>query len=329
MALPKAGQQVSFADLQRHFGITGPVSLDNPKIKTAMRRNGVVTPLSVADLSNAPPYRIPASLRFNDAKLQYLYRTTPGTSWAGNNSLAPNPYKYTFSAWVKQLTFVSNNYFMGAYNAAGNYDEFGFTVTGNLDLYSYVSSAFRFRIVTTQAWPLNQWNHVVFAYDVSNADANERIKLWVNGVRITSFSTNTVPSQNNNGYMNNAGATIYQYIGIYGSTPYANMRIAEHIMLDNQAVGPETFGEFNNRGKWVPKEITLPASAFGFGGWRLNFAKPGTITSLMTTAHTGESPGDGRRLIANQWQMQAYNSNDTSIASTVDIPSYGGQFTAN
>lgn len=326
MALPKAGTQISFADLKNHFGIAGPVSLDDAKIKTALKRNGIINPLSMTDLAEAPGYRIPGSLRFDPAKSQYLYRTTPGTTWNGS-PVSPNPYKYTFSCWVKQLAFVGNNYFMGAYNAAGNYDEFGFTVTGTLDLYSYVSSAFRFRIVTTQAWPLNQWNHVVFAYDVGNADVNERIKLWVNGVRITAFSTNTQPSQNNNGYMNNAGATIYQYVGIYGSTPYANMKIADHIMVDGQVLGPEQFGEFNNRGLWVPKDVKI--SNYGVGGWRLNFATQGSISSLMTVVNTGERPGDGRQNIAYQWRMYAFADNDTSIASVVDVPSFGGEFTAN
>jgi hypothetical protein len=227
------------------------------------------------------------------------------------------------------LAFVGNNYFMSAYNAVNNYDLWGFDANGALDCYSYVSAVIRWRFITNRRWPLNQWNHVVFAADILNADANERVKLWVNGVRINAAdcSTYTMPTLGNNGYMNNAGATIQQYIGIYGSTPYANMRIADHIVVDGTVLHPGYFGEFNARGLWVPKDVKI--SDYGVGGWRLNFATQGSISSLMTVANTGERPGDSRRPIANQWRMQAFADNDTSIASRVDVPSFGGEFTAN
>jgi hypothetical protein len=39
------------------------------------------------------------------------------------------------------------------------------------------------------------WYHIVVAVDTTQATASNRIKLWVNGMQITAFSTATDPSK--------------------------------------------------------------------------------------------------------------------------------------
>jgi hypothetical protein len=40
------------------------------------------------------------------------------------------------------------------------------------------------------------WYHIVIAFDTTQGTASNRIKIYVNGSQITSFSTATYPSQN-------------------------------------------------------------------------------------------------------------------------------------
>ena len=39
------------------------------------------------------------------------------------------------------------------------------------------------------------WTHGVFVYDSANATAADRMKMYINGVQETSFSTETYPTQ--------------------------------------------------------------------------------------------------------------------------------------
>ena len=238
--------------------------------------------ISFNSFENRPSYRPPASMQFTAARAsQYLVRNCP----AGANA-----QRYTVNVWVKQLTFVNNNYFMAAYNTAANYDNIGFTATGAVQAYAFVSAVYRWRLDTVKTWPLNQWHNVHLTADINNAAITDRIRLWVNGERQTAFTTNTQPTLGNNGYMNNPG--FLNYIGIYGSTPYADMRIADHVMLDDVILGPEVFGEYIG-GRWVAKRFDITKYTRGPASFHLNFANRDTVTSTLTNLSTGRAPITG------------------------------------
>lgn len=308
MALNKPGQQYSFDDLRTELNLgPGPVSLTDPRILAVLDRQYTDTgPVSFNSFENQVSYRPPASMQFTAARAsQYLVRTCPAGA---------NPQRYTVNVWVKQLSLVANNYFMAAYSAAGNYDNIGFTNTGAIDAYAYVSSAFRWRLLTVKTWPLNQWHNVHLTADISNAGITDRVRLWVNGERQTAFTTNTQPSVNNNGYMNNPG--ILNYIGIYGSTPYADMRIADHVMLDDVILGPEAFGEYIG-GRWVAKKFDITKYARGPASFHLNFASGDTMTSTMTNLSTGRAPITGS---TTDWRVYGVWNPTTDILQ--DRPRY-------
>lgn len=308
MALNKPGQQYSFDDLRQELNLgPGPVSLTDPRILSVLDRQPTDTaPISFNSFENQLTYRPPASLQFTAARAsQYLVRTCPAGA---------NPQTYTINVWVKQLSFVNNNYFMAAYNSVGNYDNIGFLNTGAVQAYAYVSSAFRWRLDTTKTWPLNQWHNVHLTADISNAAISDRVRLWVNGERQTSFAVNTQPAQNNNGYMNNAAQA--NYIGIYGSTPWADMRIADHVMLDNVILGPEYFGEYIN-GRWAAKRFDITKFTTGPASFHLNFSKRDDMTSTMINLRTGRGPATG---VTTDWRVfGVWNPSNDAL---LDRPSY-------
>lgn len=284
MALNKPGQQYSFDDLRTELNLgPGPVSLADPRILAVLDRQPTDTgPVSFNSFENQVSYRPPASMQFTAARAsQYLVRNCP----AGANA-----NRYTLNVWVKQLSFVNNNFFMAAYNSVGNYDNIGFLPTGAIQAYAYVSAIFRWRLDTVKTWPLNQWHNIHLTADISNAGITDRVRLWVNGERQTNFAVQTQPTVNNNGYMNNPGQL--NYIGIYGSTPYADMRIADHVMLDDVILGPEEFGEYVG-GPWVAKRFDITKYARGPASFHLNFATRDDMTSTMTNLSTGRPPATG------------------------------------
>ena len=292
MALNKPGQQYSFDDLRQELALDpGPVSFSNHRILDALERAPDDTqPVSFNSFENQPSYRPPASLQFTAARAsQYLVRTCP----AGANA-----QRYTVNVWVKQLAFVGNNFFMAAYNTAANYDNIGFTATGAVSAYALVSAVYRWRLETVKTWPLNQWHNVHLTADINNAGITDRVRLWVNGERQTAFTNNTQPTLGNNGYMNNPGYN--NYIGIYGSTPYADMRIADHVMLDDVILGPEVFGEYIG-GRWVAKRFDITKYARGPASFHLNFAKRDTVTSAVANLSTGRAPVLGSWSVAGVW----------------------------
>jgi hypothetical protein len=281
VALNKPGQQFSFDDLRNELALgAGPVSLGDPRVlNTLDRLPGDTSPVSFNSFDGQASYRPPASMQFTAARAsQYLVRNCP----AGANAQT-----YTINVWVKQLSFVANNFFMAAYNSANNYDNIGFQNNGTIQAYALVSSIFRWRLDTVKAWPLNQWHNVHLTADINNAAITDRVRLWVNGERQTNFTTQTQPTLGNNGYMNNPGQL--NYIGIFGSTPYADMRIADHIMLDDVILGPEVFGEYVGR-RWVAKRFDITKYRRGPASFHLNFANRNTMTSAMVNLSTGRLP---------------------------------------
>lgn len=309
MALNKPGQQYSFDDLRQELALgAGPVSFSDPRILNALERAPDDTQsISFNSFENRPGYRPPASMQFTAARAsQYLVRNCP----AGANA-----QRYTVNVWVKQLSFVSNNYFMAAYNSASNYDNIGFLLNGGIQAYALVSGVFRWRLDTVKTWPLNQWHNVHLTADINNATITDRVRLWVNGERQTAFTTNTQPTLGNNGYMNNPG--ILNYIGIYGSTPYADMRIADHVMLDDVILGPEEFGEYVG-GRWVAKRFDITRYVNrGPASFHLNFAVRDNVTSTMINLSTNRAPITGS---TTDWRV--FGTWNTAVDITSDRPRY-------
>ena len=97
--------------------------------------------------------------------------------------------------------------------------------------------------------------------DTTQAVASERMRIYVNGARETSFSTETYPSQNTASNYNTATEHgVGVSLGIRSFDGY----FAEVQFLDGLAYGPEFFGETNDNGIWVPKEYTGSYGTNGF-----------------------------------------------------------------
>ena len=244
-------------------------------------------------------YQIQRSLRFNSADSTYLNRT-PASDTSSNK-------KGTFSCWIKvssnsgtnggTLLGAADTYFYGQF-----YNETLYF--GNDTLYLNTAAVFR---------DFSAWYHVVFVFDTTLATANDRMQIWVNGVRQTVGSFNTQPSQNSNfKFLNTAQA--YE-IGRRPAGSYFNGYMADINFIDGQALTPSSFGETDaDTGVWKPKAYS---GSYGTNGFYLKFADNSGTTS---TTLGKDSSGNGNNWTPNNFSVTAGAGND----SLVDTPTpYG------
>jgi hypothetical protein len=251
-------------------------------------------------------YQISRSLRFNSADSAYLNRTPASAS---------NRKTWTWSGWVKRGRITSGQ--SQTLFAAGSSPATGVQFLNGTDiiqLYDY-SGAYNFRLDTTPVYrDPSAWYHIVIAMDTTQATASDRLKLYINGTQVTSFSTATYPTQNTDYQINN---NVVTYIGrtgigtIYDFDGYQT----EINLIDGQALTPSSFGETNAQtGVWQPKAYS---GSYGTNGFYLNFSD----NSNTTAATLGKDySGNGNNWTPNNFSVTAGAGND----SLVDSPtSYG------
>ena len=192
-------------------------------------------------------------------------------------SSAGNLKTYTLSFWAKvSNNNTSNGYILDA-GAAGANSE-GIRFTGSSDTPLLVTglegAGNTFRTTSAIYRDPTAWMHVVYVKNTADSTADDRIKIFVNGARITDFSsTRTVPLDEAGGAMN---TTVPHRIGanIYSSTPaqFYQGYLAEYIFLDGYAGAASDFAREDDNGVWVPIDPTTTVAANkGTNGFWLEF----------------------------------------------------------
>ena len=232
--------------------------------------------------AGAPTYEIEQSLRF-DGSAQL--------SWTPSS--AGNLRTFTRSAWFKRAGKLDGyNIFASGINMtpdSGHTSQIYLSVGSSPESLSWK---------TTADWrDVSAWYHLVFQFDTTQATADDRAKLYINGVRVTDFwQKNSTPAQN---YQSNTVNTATaQYIGGGYSNWYFDGYQAEHIFVDGQALDPEDFGEFDNNGVWRPKRYT---GSYGTNGFYLKFDP--SATNGIGHDHSGNG---------NHWTPTGFDTNPTS-----------------
>ncbi|SVD20573.1 uncharacterized protein METZ01_LOCUS373427, partial [marine metagenome] len=159
---------------------------------------------------------------------------------------------------------------------------------------------------TAILWDSAAWYHVVLAVDTTQATADDRIKIYINGVQETSFSVKNNPAQNANLGVN---STIQHRLGSvnYSSAPsYFDGYMAEVHFIDGTALTPASFGKTGAALEWLPKEVV--GVTYGTNGYYLKFieAYPGLVAA---TGGTITTDGD--------YKVHTFNSSGTfTVTST-------------
>ena len=211
------------------------------------------------------PVALDQSLRFNDDDSAYLSRTP---------SVAGNRKTWTWSGWVKRGNInIDTNFMLEANSGSGFNRSYNYFSAANEIVVGDYTSAWQWQLKTSALFrDTSAWYHIVLSVDTTQATASNRIKLYVNGEQVTSFSTATYPSQNYDTYINSVMEHTIGYIG-YAGQRYFDGYMAEVHFTDGTAYTADAFGEFKS-GVWVAK---TPSVTYGTNGFYLKFANSGAL----------------------------------------------------
>ena len=235
------------------------------------------------------------SCRYDDGSDDYLSRTF-GSS--GNRKT------WSFSTWVKRANLPNTNMnIIGTdYTSLGEaylifrpgeqlmYGQYESGGAGN-NYYFQTNMAFK---------DVSAFYHILFVWDTTQSTSSDRMKLYVNGSQITSFSTSAYPSLNLDGVWN---SNRVHYVGddaIDGTN--LDGYLSQTIFVDGQALTPSSFGAFNPvTNIWEPIAYT---GTYGTNGFKLNYSDSSNLGD--------DTSGNGNDFTVN---------NLTSIDQSTDTPS--------
>jgi hypothetical protein len=209
------------------------------------------------------PYSIDQSLRFNDNDSANLSRTPASAS---------NRKTFTFSAWIK-LNPTATNY-PPIFSAGTSAPDTVIRLDNNGKMSVVLENGGGSNsslITSAQLRDPSSWYHIVCTIDTTNATADDRIKIYINGTEQTSYSTRTNPSLNLDTNVNN---TVLHRLGLQRYGSYWDGYMAEVHFVDGTALDATSFGETIN-GIWVPKNVS--GLTYGTNGFYLSFADSAAI----------------------------------------------------
>jgi len=254
----------------------------------------------------------------------YLYRTT-GT--------ATSTQKFTVSAWVKQClnpTGATDQTIWGNGSSTTNLTYLRLRSANNsLQFYLEAGGTEISNYVTNRLFrDTNAWYHIVLAVDTTQSTAANRVKIYVNGVQETSFSSSVVPS------VNHSVAYLSSNLVNIGRRPHANDSYFDGYMnnvvfVDGTQLAPSSFGETDSTsGIWKFKSPS--GVTFGNNGFHLkmdNSANLGLDSSGETNNFT--LSGNGRQAkdtptnvratmnpLDNYWQGFTFSNGNNTVTTT-------------
>jgi hypothetical protein len=262
-------------------------------------------PVGSGQTSNG--YTIGQSLRFNPANSTFLSRAV---------SVGGNQQTWTLSMWVKRTALTIANDFLFGVSLSGA-DNFGIrfgsggNANDNLDIYSQFDNEFGSKSVQLFRDP-SAWGHLVLAMDVTQGTNANKIKIYWNGVQITSLTADESfagPYPTATTAMQPNAASTVMYLGKRGSgaAVYTSCYVAEFCWVDGQQLSPTSFGQIDtNSGQWIPKAPSV--SDYGKNGCYLNFSNSSSLG-------TDSAPISGNHTAANNWTPTNFNTYDQVLDS--------------
>ena len=231
------------------------------------------------------------SVIFNDADNAYLSRTND----AGDRDT------FTISVWVKRCALGAVQHIFDTYDGSSSNDGF---IRFNSDntISVRLGSPSNLLYVTNRTFEdTSKFYHIMLSVNTGDSTAADRAKLYVDGDRITSFSTQTNAGSSDNTQFNYSSATFRIGSTTSGSYDFDGY-LAEFNQVDGTALTPDTFGLTDtSTGRWIPKALT--GITYGTNGFRLQFGSSSalgddtsgnendfSVTNLVAGDQTTDSP---------------------------------------
>ena len=212
-------------------------------------------------------HTIDQSLRFEEGAGSYLKRDITSSS---------NMKTWTWSAWVKRANLDNSHGHQYLFTDGKSSSLTSLIFNSSDQLYAQLRAggSSKYKLTNQVFRDVSAWYHFVWRVDTTQATAEDRSRVYVNGTQITSWSTEQNVNQNTDSTINQSGND--HQIGGYSSGTSRNFDgyMAEINFIDGTSYGPETFGETKD-GVWVPKAVS--GVLYGTNGFHLTFADSSAI----------------------------------------------------
>ena len=225
----------------------------------------LILPGNVAS-ATAGAYEVANSCRFNDDDGAMLELTPGSTSDAIRQT-------WTFSVWFKlgnltaaTLSGTGQRHIYMPRSSSSVFDIISIKDDNKLRYYSHSSAI----VLETNALirDPSAWYHWVIATDTTQGVAANRVKMYLNGTQITSFSTETYPDED---YVTRVAMDAVTRIGNDDTSNYFDGYLAEVALVTGSQLAPTSFGEFDSDSPTIWKPIDISGLTFGTNGFYLDF----------------------------------------------------------
>ena len=190
-------------------------------------------------------------------------------------SSAGNRKTWTWSGWVKfsQTPGAAGAILFSAYAHGNDNFKISYGDTNQISMRFYNGTEYQL-VPNRKFRDFSAWYHLVFAVDTTLATSGDRFKIYVNGVRETSFANEDQPTQDLQMTIND---TTTMQIGRYSTGSNFFDGYMSHVSLvDGQALTPTSFGETDSTsGIWKFKSPS--GLSWGTNGFHLKFENSGNL----------------------------------------------------
>ena len=253
-------------------------------------------------------YTIDQSIRFNQADNASMSRTP---------SSASSRTTWTFSWWWKRGNLSGST--NGTNQRQPIFGTTAFSILSNhnstqIDGINVVYTGSANDIQTSEKYrDVSAWYHFVFVLDTTQELSTERVRLYKNGERVTSFASITYPSKDTTYTVNNTQA---HYIGFRNSGENLDGYLAEIHFVDGYAYDPSYFGEFDDFDNWIPKQYS---GSYGTNGFKID----GRDSSDLGDDESGNGNDFTTSGLAADDQQPDSPTNNHAVFNPLDVASNG------
>jgi len=237
----------------------------------------LILPGNVAS-ATAGAYSIANSCRFNSTSSSVMSFTT-GTPTSGTN--------WTVSLWIKRgLVTDAGQVLWGCHTDTSNRVNIKFD-NGDIEVFE---SAGTLNLLTNAKYrDPGAWMNVVLATDTTQGTDTNRMKLYVNGTQVTSFSATQYPAEDD--VLEPAKASKVHRVGAKDDS-YWDGYVAEVAFIDGQQLAATSFGQFNEDSPtiWEPKDIS--GLTFGNNGYWLDFEDSSALGNDVSGENNDFTPAN-------------------------------------
>jgi len=207
--------------------------------------------------SGTTTYTIDQSIRFNPSDNTYMHRT---------QDTADSKRKLSLSWWMKRGESFGTELCLFA---AGASSRFMARMHSDDKLTLRLTNGTTEKTMTTDMVfrDPGAWYHCLWVADCTGGVSSEFSVLYVNGTRVS--MTGTQPSADTDfaGYGDGSTFSISTNSHSLSSQEWDGY-LAEMVLIDNQALDPSSFGEYNSSNIWIPKDVS--GLTFGTNGFHID-----------------------------------------------------------